>query len=192
MARKGIWTVTWKEFAGVALVVAALAMTVRPGCSRARVSSNEVSVYGKLKDLCAVQDDLRASRALDADGDGAGEYGLLQDLAGQWAEDLRGESAERSGYLYRVYLPSGTDCREERWAAYAWPVEAGVTGNRCFVINQEGQIYQAPNAGPRYDGQDAPADGNEAYAEGAKNMEGSIVSDGNESADGQRWTPIGA
>ncbi|MBI4615869.1 MAG: hypothetical protein HY720_19785 [Planctomycetes bacterium] len=191
MARSGIWTDSWKELAIAALAVAVFALAAHL-ISRPRVSSNEVNVYGKLKDLWAAEDAFRESHALDADADGTGEYGLLAHLDRPWVEGVQGDSAERNGYLYRVFLPVGVDSREERWAAYAWPVEAGITGNRCFVINQEGQVYQAPNAGPLYDGEDSPATGDEAYAEGSTNLEGSIVSDGFESADGQIWTPTGA
>ncbi|MEZ6020605.1 MAG: hypothetical protein R3F17_11030 [Planctomycetota bacterium] len=95
---------------------------------------------------------------------------------------------ERQGYLFAIYLPAarvgaqipgvgeaaaggtaaaGTalatwntaDC-ELYWCAYAWPVEAGKTGNRAFFINQEGDVASTSNlatAAVRYTGNAAAA-----------------------------------
>ena len=76
----------------------------------------------------------------------------------------------RSGYVFQIYLPgtAGTpanplaedptggfgagafpdpDNGEVLWCCYAWPVQANQTGNRCFFVNQAGDIYQYNNRG---------------------------------------------
>ncbi|MCK6448804.1 MAG: prepilin-type N-terminal cleavage/methylation domain-containing protein [Planctomycetes bacterium] len=77
----------------------------------------------------------------------------------------------RSGYIFQIYLPAATvagvtgsvaedaaggkaaapfpdsDNGEVLWAAYAWPQAVGQSGNRCFFINQEGDLLQTPNRG---------------------------------------------
>jgi len=90
----------------------------------------------------------------------------------------------RSGYCFKIYLPGTTaggvtpgipedvaggntaatlpdpDNAEILWCAYAWPVAVNQTGNRCFFMNQEGDLLQTQNrtapfttviAGPTFD-----------------------------------------
>lgn len=73
----------------------------------------------------------------------------------------------RSGYTFQVFLPDGAAAvagvpeaatgganagafpnannAEIMWCAYAWPTNAGSTGNRVFFINQEGDLLQMNN-----------------------------------------------
>ena len=75
----------------------------------------------------------------------------------------------RSGYVYKIFLPTNgpaplgvgeeanggflagpfpdSDNGEVLWNAYAWPLDAGTTGNRCFFINQEGDLLSTANRG---------------------------------------------
>ncbi len=67
--------------------------------------------------------------------------------------------AKRSGYLYRIYLPStgggavgepvegfsdrsgiDPDLAETNWCMYAWPVKYGVTGKLTFMTNTGGDV----------------------------------------------------
>lgn len=90
----------------------------------------------------------------------------------------------RSGYVFEMFLPDATtagltpglaeapaggspatipnaDNCEILWCAYAWPMQAQGTGNRCFFINQEGDLlqtqnrattpFEGPTGGPTYD-----------------------------------------
>jgi len=111
---------------------------------------------------------------------------ILPTAFGAIVDDGNDGVVERSGYYFKIFLPGpggggaadpipavtedktanvgGTvanfpdpDNTEILWSAYAWPVEAGSTGNRCFYINQEGDLLQTVNtgvnaAGPFYDG----------------------------------------
>ncbi|MHC4959768.1 MAG: DUF2950 family protein [Planctomycetota bacterium] len=77
----------------------------------------------------------------------------------------------RHGYYFRIYLPDASgngvpemagggapnnldpDLAESAWAVYAWPQRKGVTGNKTFFANQNGDIsYTESNA---YDGASA-------------------------------------
>jgi prepilin-type N-terminal cleavage/methylation domain-containing protein len=87
------------------------------------------------------------------------------------------EYGQKSGYYFKIYLPmtggpmtdSGTtapttvddtdaDNQEVKWRAYAWPVAAKSTGNRCFAVDQSAEVFAAPNVDtatnsvPFYDG----------------------------------------
>jgi prepilin-type N-terminal cleavage/methylation domain-containing protein len=78
---------------------------------------------------------------------------------------------QRSGYFFKIFLPAQTDAAnnvagvaeegpegtggaatipdsdncEVMWCCYAWPVDTESTGNRCFFINQEGDLLQTLN-----------------------------------------------
>jgi len=45
----------------------------------------------------------------------------------------------------------GSDNCEIMWSAYAWPVDAQKTGNRCFFLNQEGDLIQYDNRDQQYE-----------------------------------------
>ena len=83
----------------------------------------------------------------------------------------------KAGYCYRVYLPdtnhpagfvhetgpaasvsltgpAGVDLAETTWCAYAWPIVFGVSGRRCFFVNQDGDVLQSSNRTTRWSGMD--------------------------------------
>jgi hypothetical protein len=123
--------------------------------------------------------------------------------------------ARRSGYCFLLYLPTAAGTaveddgatssacvadallREQRFAVYAWPERVGRTGNRAFVVTQQGEVFSAANQGKSpYEGSrhpprpgaafviDAPASGI------ADNLEGQLVT-GPPASDGQQWLPAG-
>lgn len=88
----------------------------------------------------------------------------------------------RSGYNFQIFLPApgaapvagiaeaaaggmaaagdiGPDNAEVLWNCYAWPITVNQTGNRCFFVNQEGDLMQYNNRGPgpTYTGAAGPA-----------------------------------
>jgi len=102
------------------LVVASIAI---PNMTQARMQTNESSAVVTLRAIEVAQASFRARRLLDADNDGEGEFGSLEELAGD--APLRSGRAvprdltplpglvrntsgvyERNGYLFRVYLPA--------------------------------------------------------------------------------------
>lgn len=196
----------------------------------ARISANENVAIATLRSIASAQAQAQAAVIIDTDGDTGGEYAYLCELAG--TAPLRGGNelmdpallvlslgevtaagiAERSGYLFRVFLPGKTvgertpglpegsgsqpdsDAAEILWCAYAWPAEAGVTGARAFFISQEGELTAVPNADGAYSGADrAPAFDAALSSEYPGDM-GSLVPSsilGQTSNDGRAWAPVG-
>jgi prepilin-type N-terminal cleavage/methylation domain-containing protein len=70
----------------------------------------------------------------------------------------------RSGYYFKIYLPQSdgtgyvadvgtptwtnidSDLAETTWCCYAWPVNYGNSGNRCFMVNQTGDVVASEYA----------------------------------------------
>lgn len=116
----------------------------------------------------------------------------------------------RSGYCFRIFLPGkdgapvsehtdGTGMKgiavdpartEVLWCCYAWPIEAGVTGQRAFFVNQAGDVLAAPNAGNVYSGKDKPPAAPAAFGPGEGHLERPPAAN-QTGTDGQRWTVIG-
>ena len=197
---------------------------------RARISANEAAAIATLRSIASAQELVQSLIEIDTDFDGTGEYGYLGEMAGVAAVRGSGEPmdpallvsslgnvtaggiAERSGYLFRVFLPGATvggrtpglpegsrvepdpDAAEILWCAYAWPAEAGVTGRRAFFISHEGELTAAPNADGAYSGEDrAPAFdaalGSEHPGDMASLVPSSILAQ--TSNDGRAWSSLG-
>lgn len=83
--------------------------------------------------------------------------------------------ASHSGYYFQLWLPANSgspvgglaedagggklgapfpdpDETETSFCAYAWPINAGGTGQRCFFVNQEGLILETSNRSAGYSG----------------------------------------
>jgi prepilin-type N-terminal cleavage/methylation domain-containing protein len=118
-------------------------------------NANGVGEYGLLEELAgAIKCRGRANPRTP------GEF-ISQELG---AVNAQG-AATKAGYNYLVFLPTsagpaksegaigvaGTAVaadgqgQEVRWACYAWPVSRTETGNRAFVVNQTGTVYQTQN-----------------------------------------------
>jgi hypothetical protein len=90
------------------------------------------------------------------------ELGMTDTFLGEGEQDV----SEVSGYCFQVFLPTGdgddaTSRRTDRvniraawdfFIAYAWPIEAGVTGNRVFVIHPPGEPHFWANSDKTYSG----------------------------------------
>jgi prepilin-type N-terminal cleavage/methylation domain-containing protein len=127
--------------------------------------------------------------------------------------DANGISS-KSGYCFQLWLPtdagvaetegpagtvpaaSATDAnvQETRWACYSWPVDHGSTGYRCFVVNQQAEVYQARNddgAGAAlYDGTGTappPEAALDPAGVATTNLDGNFPPSGTVSEDGQQW-----
>lgn len=102
--------------------------------------------------------------------------------------------AKRSGYYYKIFLPrAGGDglaehadggflahvvdpkAAETTWCVYAWPVERGVTGERCFFVNQAGDIFTTNDA--KYGGVDEPPS-YAAFDPGSVGITGAVAPEG--------------
>ncbi len=133
---------------------------------------------------------------------------------------------ERSGYYFKMWLPDATaggvtpaiaedgvlgiggktagpfpdpnDC-EIIWGCYAWPVDAQKTGNRCFFINQEGDLVQFLNLAQVYETLALVPAFDAAYSNetGGGDMSAPlgitamITANGFAANDGETWTVVG-
>lgn len=116
----------------------------------------------------------------------------------------------RSGYHFQIWLPDnnpnpdglaeapgggaagmpGSNNGEVMWCAYAWPVTFGQTGNRCFFVNQEGDIYQYNNRGPQVYSTIANAPTATAIYKTATDMGSGIGDATTLPSDGNTWVPV--
>lgn len=118
----------------------------------------------------------------------------------------------RSGYNFQIWLPddaggapvagaaeAGTggaaapfgdpNNGEVMWCAYAWPITQNQTGNRCFFVNQEGDLMQYNNRGGTvYTAGTGPAF--DACYSVAGDMSSPIGTATTTWADGNTWTPV--
>lgn len=171
---------------------------------------------------------------MDQDGDGLGESGWLGELAGVdsirvsgnristapfiaqcfGVKDERG-CATRKGYLFRMWLPTGSgrargearvepagvddpadaDHQERRFACYAWPVERGRTGRRAFVVTHHGEVFATAADVRAYSGSDPMPIADSAFSGGPNplNLDGALGSPVETTAcrDGNVWRPTG-
>jgi hypothetical protein len=145
---------------GFAAMLPALAAGAIPKLLSARLSANESAAIASLRSISSAEAQLQSSGAVDVDRDGVGEYGTLDELCGvppilNW-RDVHDGICTRGGYHFVVFLPGKRDVSageaETRWIAYAWPVDAGATGNRVFVVDQGGDVLSCPNPARTYSG----------------------------------------
>ncbi len=117
---------------------------------------------------------------------------------------------EKDGYYFQLFLPGalGTvtdnghtnplsvadnaNPQENKFRCYAWPKEAGKSGNRVFVVDQSGNVYAASNTRTGafiYSGTTSKPGYNAASPSGDTVQFGSDIRIGT-SNDGQSWTGL--
>lgn len=228
-ARRGFTLIELMVVVAILAVVAAISV---PNLVSARVTANETTAMATLRMLATAQAQNQAGGYVDADDDGTGEYGFFRELSGAHGVRVTGDGSNvgelidppiisgafrnisptgtvsRSGYVYRIVLPSASGAAiEERpagvfaggsvdanlaettWCALAWPVNYRTTGNRSFFVSQTGDVLATEDAA--YSG---PAPG--YYAGSAFLAPGSVSSCTGELAigtvgrDGNRWKRV--
>ncbi len=118
---------------------------------------------------------------------------------------------QRSGYNFGMYLPNAaylgeieaggggmanaTDPNhaEIYWCTYAWPIDAGGTGNRCFFINQDGDMLQFNNRNAGafvYDGIALPPLPGAVYSGADMSTPTANAGAGIVATDGNTWTVV--
>lgn len=144
------------------------------------------------------------------------EPAILDASFGQLTAGEHGGVVERNGYVFQVWLPGpgsstrvqamseargvggcstdgpfpDTDASETAWAAYAWPKEAGTSGQRTFFFNQKGTLLEFANANHRYDGAtQGPAFDAALATSSPSDMLAPLSSDTSPANDGNLWTP---
>ena len=181
----------------------------------------EYGFFGELAGATAlrVQDPTTGQPMLGSAPDDLLDPAFLTSAFGRLTADHRGDGVvERQGYCFKIYLPGSTtsgvtpgvgedttggtrstdlgtgwdsnNC-EILWCAYAWPAETGTTGNRAFVINQEGELLQCDNETTAYGGLTSTPSFDAAYSnETAGDMMGylGLSERGLTANDGNTWS----
>ncbi|MEM7202638.1 MAG: hypothetical protein AAF628_20385 [Planctomycetota bacterium] len=113
----------------------------------------------------------------------------------------------RQGYCFAMFLPDakgrpiaeaprggsprGAEPDPQRaarhWCAYAWPERFGVTGQRAFFVNQDGELLACDNEASKYSGTARRPAPLAAYRRNSADM-AAVVSPGVPAHDGHKWT----
>jgi prepilin-type N-terminal cleavage/methylation domain-containing protein len=95
----------------VVAIIAILASLAIPKLLSARLAANEAAAISTLRTISTAEATLRASGAVDTDGDGSGEFGYLAELAGQASMRVCAAGAPAAGgandFLNPSILPNG-------------------------------------------------------------------------------------
>jgi prepilin-type N-terminal cleavage/methylation domain-containing protein len=146
------------ELAIVIVLIAILAMLAIPHTLSSKVTANESAVVATLRTVLAAQAQFKQATVVDANGNGAGEYGYFAELSG--TADLRSDEAggtsarrhtptlisaafgdtssagtmQRAGYVFRMYLPDAANGfrGEAGGRAGAQGVSIGATNAETF------------------------------------------------------------
>lgn len=133
----------------IAGVTAAIAI---PGLLRARMKANEAAAIGTLRSLVSAQAQFQRACEVDQDGDGTGEYGFLQELAG--ITFLRGKQkaleygylsksigmvnergvVSKSGYYFCCYLPGKDKAILEKLGQQEVNQDAANSQENYFIV----------------------------------------------------------
>ena len=115
----------------VVTVIAIIASIAIPNVIAARVSANEAAAIATLKNLLSAQAQCQAATAIDANNNGAGEYGYFAELSGTMGirdssggpspieritppmlsgafGNVNASRVFRSGYMFQMYLPGAS------------------------------------------------------------------------------------
>jgi prepilin-type N-terminal cleavage/methylation domain-containing protein len=146
----------------VVAIIAIIASIAIPNLLSARLAANEKACVATLKNIMTAQAQLASAAVIDADVNGAGEYGYLQEMTGlravregnpastagatvadppvlsqSYAQIDSGGRLYRSGYYFEMYLPGvGGTWLDEEGIAQPYPaVDAALAGGywACYA-----------------------------------------------------------
>jgi prepilin-type N-terminal cleavage/methylation domain-containing protein len=173
----------------VVSIIAIIASIAVPNLVSARMNANEAAAVSVLRAISVAEAQFSKSTIADENGDGEGEYGYFGELTGRTlvrgaskksTADLSATMAlvgstgevERSGYIFRMYLPAaggvGTGenagggiasgvldagLAQAHWCCYAYPASHDASGRRTYFVNEhtdlmvtESSLYQTLGA----------------------------------------------
>ncbi|MBI4560141.1 MAG: prepilin-type N-terminal cleavage/methylation domain-containing protein [Candidatus Hydrogenedentes bacterium] len=122
---------------------------------RTRMNVNETAAVGCVRTISTAEQAFRSAIILDADGNGDGDYGALQDLAnpstGQQAPfiDPSLGSGAKHGYSFTIAVTPGTATQTPAYECLAVPTSPGRTGVRQFFVDESSIIrFTADGSAP--------------------------------------------
>jgi type IV pilus assembly protein PilA len=135
----------WRTAAvGLGIVLLVVMNYGFPPCGE-RIASNDVSAVASLRAIVSAQQQIAGKNPQK------GFATALAELGPSGADLIDGVLAQGAKSGYRFTLEPGPPDTQGRITAYmvhAIPVLHGSTGNRSFVANQAGSIWQTPEARP--------------------------------------------
>lgn len=171
---EGNGTASFLTMAGSFAVAASVAI---PKLMAERAGVNEAAAVASLRSIAGAELAFRQARHDDLDRDGQGEFGTLGELSGASAlrsskpalqkpllpsalRPTQGDCCVHDGYVFRVdvarRMTHDPNDDEREFIAYAWPVQAGMSGLRVFSIDADGRLLASDNHGDHqhYEGAD--------------------------------------
>ena len=128
----------------VALIAIILAIAV-PNLLRSRMTANEGATIGSMRTITGGEAMFQSSGILDIEGNGAGDYGTLEELANPPADmppfidAVLGEGS-RHGYNFEVEVIVGGNGGPPAYECFAVPITPGRSGYRQFFADESGVI----------------------------------------------------
>ena len=212
----------------VVAIIAIIAAIAIPNLLSARLNANESAAIATLKNISTAQAQCQGSAVIDANNNGLGEYAFFAEMAG--TVTVRGSSQSvdpatlsaafgtinaqscvmRSGYLFRMFLPTATltgsveaaslgggpgtpvvdaNWAETLWCCYAWPSVAGNSGKRTFFTYQSGDVLMTAATFVTYSGTSPEPAFNAAYRVGSAFMSMPVAAN-TIGQDGNRWLVV--
>ncbi len=137
---------------GIIAIVAAIAI---PGLLRSRLSANEASAVSGIRTISTAETGFQAAAFADANNDGLGDYGTLQQLAdpdgggvSQPFIDSVLSSGNKLGYVYTANIVAGTVENPPAYTCTAVPASSGRTGWRQFYVDETGVVRTTGDGSP--------------------------------------------
>jgi len=209
----------------VVSVLAIIASMAVPNFMSSRERANEAAAISTLKNIHTSQAIFRSRMVADLNLDSQGEFGYLGELSGIktvrktnyslkpalltpsfGSIDSFGD-ATRSGYYFRLHLPSASGVgipevdtlkdqvdpklAEHFFAVVAWPMIYGRSGQRTFFLNQRGEVMGTVDS--RYSGKAGAPIANAAMQQGVTAghiATNSMARVGSVAVDGNRWNLV--
>ena len=121
----------------------------------ARRQANELAARVSLSRIADAEEELRRAATIDANQNGVGDYGGLNDLLSllAWTTPDSTGCAMRAGYRFKLVVGPEP---EMSWRCYAWPALFGYSGRRVFCMNEKRELMQFESDRATFSGESQP------------------------------------
>jgi prepilin-type N-terminal cleavage/methylation domain-containing protein len=150
--RKNKMGFTLIELMIVVAIIAIIAAIAIPNLLRSRMSANEAGAAGAMRTISTGEVGFQTAAFQDADLDGVGDYGTLDQLANPdggnntppFIDSVLGGGAKH-GYNFTVAVVAGNAAQLPTYTCTAIPASAGRTGFRQYFVDESGVIRYTSN-----------------------------------------------